>query len=77
MVARATNSNHGQTVMHVQCSETINHLIMVLRPQNMSQTSNSVSQICWLHTEWHIGVINPSYLEWTTNNKKSKPLIKL
>ena len=35
------------------------------------------SQICWLHTERHIGVINPSYLEWTTNNKKSKPLIKL
>ena len=21
----ATNGNHGQTVMHLQCSETINH----------------------------------------------------
>ena len=25
MVARATNGNHGQTVMHLQSSETINH----------------------------------------------------
>ena len=22
----ATNGNHGQTVMHLQCSETINHI---------------------------------------------------
>ena len=26
MVARATNGNHGQTVMHLQCSEIINHI---------------------------------------------------
>ena len=27
--------------------------------------------------KWCIDVFDPSYLEWTTNNKKSKPLIKL
>ena len=37
---------------------------------------NRFTQICWLQTEWRIDVFDPSYLEWTTNNKKSKPLIK-
>ena len=36
----ATNGNQGETVMHLQCSETINHYIMVIRPQNMPQTLN-------------------------------------
>ena len=37
----ATNGNQGQTVMHLQCSETQPH-IMVIRPQNMPETSNSL-----------------------------------
>ena len=42
----ATSGNQGQTVMCLQCSETIKiclkPLIMVIRPQNMPQTSNSL-----------------------------------
>ena len=37
----ATNGNQGQTVMYLQCSETINHSLGI-RLQNMPQTSNSL-----------------------------------
>ena len=53
------------------------YVMMVIKRNDGKLTENRFSQICWLHTEWCIGVINPSYLEWTTNNKKNKPLIKL
>ena len=38
----ATNGNHGQTVMHLQCSDDYQPYIMGIRPQNMPQTSNSL-----------------------------------
>ena len=39
------------------------YVTMVIKCNDGKLTENRFSQICWLHTERHIGVINPSYLE--------------